>query len=79
MKKFDTLEAILNMAKEDNKGLKMTTTVLNACTINEESRVTFQVDKDVTSSAGLQSVGVAGDYICCAFFISRDELKKYKQ
>lgn len=79
MNQFETLEAILSMAKDDNKGLKMTTTVLNSCTINEESRVTFQVDKDVTSSAGFQSVGIAGDYLCCAFFISRKELRNYKK
>lgn len=78
MKAKSTLERITAMAADDNKGLMMTNTVLNACTIDGVSRVTFQVSQEVTSSAGLQSVGVAGDYICVAFFIDRRELAKYK-
>ena len=73
------LKAICLMAEEDNKGLMMTLKVLNACTKNEVSEVTFQVIKDVVSSAGFQSVGLAGDYMCCAFFINRRELEKYKK
>lgn len=73
-----TLEKITAMAVDDNKGLMMTTTVLNACTKNDISEVTFQVTKEVTQSAGFQSAGVAGDYLCVAFFIKRSELAKYK-
>lgn len=78
MKAKSTLERITAMAADDNKGLMMTATVLNSCTIDDVSRVTFQVSPEVTSSAGLQSVGIPGDYICVAFFIDRKELSKYK-
>lgn len=78
MKPKSTLERITAMAADDNKGLLMTTTVLNSCTIDGVSRVTFQVSPEVTTSAGFQAVGVAGDYICAAFFIDRKELSKYK-
>lgn len=78
MKAKSALEKITAMAADDNKGLIMTGTVLNACTIDDISRVTFQVPQEVTSSAGFQSVGLAGDYICVAFFIDRKELAKYK-
>ena len=78
MKAKSTLERITAMAADDNKGLMMTATVLNSCTIDGVSRVTFQVSPEVTSSAGFQSAGIAGDYICVAFFIDRKELSKYK-
>lgn len=79
MKEVNILEAIKQMAADDNKGLLMTTTVIDAGTKNDVSHVTFKVAKAVTSSAGFQSVGLPGDYMCCAFFIDRDELKKYKK
>lgn len=78
MKAKSTLEKITAMAADDNKGLMMTTTVLNSCTIDGVSRVTFQVSPEVTSSAGFQAAGIAGDHICVAFFIDRKELSKYK-
>lgn len=70
------LKAITYMATTDNKGLQMSTTVLNACTKDEISQVTFQTSREVTSSAGLQAVGLRNDYMCCAFFIKRDELAR---
>jgi hypothetical protein len=79
MKEVNILEAITRMAADDNKGLLITTTVLDAGTVNDISHVTFRVTKAVTGSAGFQSAGIAGDYMCCAFFIDRDELKKYKK
>lgn len=78
MKAKSTLEKITAMAADDNKGLMMTTTVLNASTIDDVSRVTFQTSPEVTTSAGVQAAGVAGDYLCVAFFIDRKELSKYK-
>lgn len=72
----DVLKVITHMASTDNKGLQMTTTVLNACTKNEISQVTFQTSREVTQSAGLQAVGVRNDYMCVAFFIKRAELNK---
>ena len=73
-----TLEAILEMAQDDNKGLMMTTTTLDGGTINGVSHVKFQVTPDVTKSANIQAIGGKGDYMCVAFFIDRNELKKYK-
>lgn len=60
MKAKSTLEKITAMAADDNKGLMMTTTVLNSCTIDGVSRVTFQVSPEVTSSAVFQAAGIAG-------------------
>ena len=78
MNKKSTLERITAMAADGNKGLFMTTIVLNSCTIDYVSKVTFQVSPEVTTSAGFQAAGVPGDYICVAFFIDRKELSKYK-
>ena len=75
----ETLKAICRMAEDDNKGLKMTITVNGVYTQDNISTVTFQVDKDVIASADLQSFGIEGDYMCCAFFIDRKELRKYKK
>ena len=73
------INAICKMAEDDNYGLKMSTKVLNACTNNDISEVTFQVDVDVIDSAFLQSVGLSGEYMCFVFAINRKELKKYKK
>lgn len=78
IEKTNILNRICRMSEDDNQGLQMTTTVLNACKIDGQNRVTFQVSDEVRPSAALQSVGIAGDYICCAFFIKRSELEKYK-
>ncbi len=67
------------MADDDNKGVQMTTTVLNAGTLNGVSEVTFRVTKELTASANMQAVGLNGDYMCLAFFIDRKELEKYNQ
>jgi hypothetical protein len=78
MKADEILKAIYRMAEDDNKGIMMTTTILNACINDDISEVTFQVSEAVASSAKLQSLGIAGEHMCCAFFINRKELKKYK-
>lgn len=40
--------------------------------------VEFGVDESAGSSAELQRIGIPGKHICCAFFIDRKELEKYK-
>ena len=80
VKKSDVkiLKAISSMAEDDNQGLKMSLTILDAGTVDNISKVTFQVEKEIATSAGIQRFGLPSDYMCCAFFISRKELKKYK-
>ena len=78
MNKRTTLEAITAMAADDNKGVSMTATIMNAKTENGISSVEFRVDESVINGASLQALNIPGQYICVAFFIDREELKKYK-
>ena len=51
MDKNKIIQVICKMAEDNNSGLLMTTTVLNAKTINDVSEVDFRVERRVTSSA----------------------------
>jgi len=63
------LDAIKRMAADDNKGLIMTTT--------RGSIVGFGTEKVCGDDAFAQTMGLLGKYMACAFFIDREELKKY--
>ena len=78
METNNILKAILRMSEDDNNGLRMSLKVLDVNTDNGINKVTFQVDDAAALSASLQSKGLSGSDMCCAFFINRKELKKYK-
>ena len=59
------LDAIKRMAADDNKGLRMTTTIVDG------------TEKVCGDYALTQTMGLPGKYMACAFFIDREELKKY--
>ena len=67
------LAAIQQMAMDNNQGLRMTTT--------EDQRgsiVGFGTEKEMSDDAKFQiRTGMPGEYLACAFFIKRSELKKY--
>lgn len=71
------LDAIKRMASDNNKGLRMTTTVVNVKDDPRGSVVGFGTEKDCGDDAKAQTMGLPGKYLACAFFIDREELKKY--
>lgn len=73
-----TLEAIAKMAADDNKGLRMTTTIVNVVSTHYGKEVTFGTDAQSGNSAHLQMMGLPSEDLCVAFFINRKELEKYK-
>ena len=77
MEKKNILTAICRMAEDDNKSLIMSATTLDGGTINGISGVRFRTSQEVTGSAIAQAIGLPSQYLCCAFFIKRSELKKY--
>jgi len=68
------LDAIKRMAADDNKGLIMTTTIVDD---PRGSIVGFGTEKVCGDDAFAQTMGLPGKYMACAFFIDREELKKY--
>ena len=66
------------MSEDDNHGLQMTTTVLGASKSNYIGKVTFQTTTDLADAASRQAMQLPSEYICCAFFIKKSELEKYK-
>ena len=60
------LDAIKKMAADDNKGLRMSTTIVDVKDDPRGSIVGFGTEKDCGDDAK-----------ACAFFIDREELKKY--
>lgn len=74
---YKVLDAIKRMAADDNKGLRMTTTIVNVEDDPRGSIVGFGIEKVCGDDAKAQTMGLPGKYIACAFFIDREELKKY--
>ena len=71
------LDAIKRMAADDNKGLIMTTTIVDVKDDPRGSIVGFGTEKVCGDDAFAQTMGLLGKYMACAFFIDREELKKY--
>lgn len=71
------LDAIKRMAADDNKGLRMTTTIVDVKDDPRGSIVGFGTEKVCGDDAKAQTMGLPGKYMACAFFIDREELNKY--
>ena len=65
------LDAIKRMTADDNKGLRMTTTIVD---VKDDPRGSIV---GCGNDARAQTMGLPGKYMACAFFIDREELKKY--
>jgi hypothetical protein len=75
--KFETLEAISNMAKDNNPGLRMSNTIAEVKKDSRGAIVGFGVEPDIESPAILQKNGLPSSVMCFAFFIDRKELNRY--
>ncbi|MCS2864914.1 hypothetical protein NXW13_13980 [Bacteroides thetaiotaomicron] len=70
------LAAIQQMAMDNNQGLRMTTTLVNVTEDQRGSIVGFGTEKEMSDDAKFQiRTGMPGEYLACAFFIKRSELK----
>lgn len=69
------LDAIKRMAADDNKGLRMTTTIVDVKDDPRGSIVGFGTEKVCGDDAKAQTLGLPSKYMACAFFIDREELK----
>ncbi len=71
------LDAIKRMAADNNKGLRMTTTLVDVKDDQRGSIVGFGTEKKCGDDARLQIMGMPSKYMACAFFIDREELARY--
>ena len=71
------LDAIKKLAADEIKGLRMSTTIVDVKDDPRGSIVGFGTEKDCGDDAKAQTIGLPGKYMTCAFFIDREELKKY--
>ena len=55
----------------------MSTTIVDVKDDTRGSIVGFGTEKDCGDDAKAQTIGLPGKYMACAFFIDREELKKY--
>lgn len=69
------LDAIKRMAADNNKGLRMTTTLVDVKDEPRGSIVGFGTEKVHGDDAKAQTMGLPDKYLACAFFIYREELK----
>lgn len=79
MDKYNTLDSIVKMAKDDNQGIIMSSTITEVRTDARGYIVGFGINKkECADSATLQSMGLPNNHICVAFFIDIKELEKYR-
>ena len=78
MKEFEILDAIARMAKDNNQGVLMSTTIVEAKPDPRGAIVSFGVTKEVGDDAKLQSEALPTKYLTVCFAINRDEYAKYK-
>ncbi len=78
MGKNELLQAIMNMAQDDNKGVAMSIALVNAKKDPRGGIVSFGVEPRFLDDANLQLAGMDNKYMKMCFFIDRDELEKYK-
>ena len=71
------LGAILKMAEEDNKGVQMSTTLLEVKKDPRGAIVSFGVSEECAEESEPQILGLPSKYIACVFFIDRKELRKH--
>lgn len=81
MKNYQIIEAMLVMAKDDNQGVRVSTTVTDVHHVSRGTIVSFGVER---SPAGNEvkaehETGVPGKHMAFALFIDREELKKYEE
>jgi len=77
MEKSKVLEAILEMAKDDNKGLMMSDTVVSASEHPKGGIISFGVPKAIMEDAKLVNPFFTTAYLHVSFAIDRKELKAY--
>lgn len=78
MDKYNTLDSIVKMVKDDNQGIIMSSTIAEVRTDARGYIVGFGVNKkEYADSATLQSMGLPNNHLCVAFFIDIKELEKY--
>lgn len=78
MDKNKLLQAIMNMAQDDNKGVSMSIALVDAKKDPRGGIVSFGVENKFLDDASLQLAGLENKYMKMCFFVDRDELEKYK-
>ncbi len=81
MENWQIIEAMLLMAKDDNQGVRLSTTITDVHHVSRGTIVSFGIERSPTGNAMKteQDTGIAGRYMAFALFIDRQELKKYEE
>lgn len=75
---LNVLKAVIEMAKDDNRGLAMSTTLVSVQDETRGSVIGFGAEHRFGEDVKRQILqGEEGEYFACAFFINRKELLKY--
>lgn len=74
----NVLDIIKKMAEDDNKGLVMSTTVAKVENDPRGAIVGFGVEQSAGNAVRPSVYGLPSRYMAFAFFIDREEYKKYK-
>lgn len=75
---MNVLKAVIEMAKDDNRGLAMSTVLVSVQDEIRGSIIGFGAEHKFGEDVKKQILhGQEGEYFACAFFINRKELLKY--
>ena len=75
---MNVLNAVIEMAKDDNRGLAMSTALVSVQDVIRGSIIGFGAERKFGEDVKKQILhGQEGEYFACAFFINRKEFMKY--
>jgi hypothetical protein len=72
------LEVMDRMVKDDNKGILLSTTIVDVKTVPQGKVVGFGVVEEVGKDAMSQTFGIPGEYMFLCFAVKRSEFEKTK-
>jgi len=67
------------MVKDDNKGIRMSNTIISVSRVPQGSVIGFGVENSIGKDAELQLTGLPGNYMIFCLAVDRTELEKVRK
>ena len=77
-KEISQLSVMDRMVKDNNRGICLSTTIVNAKPVTQGMVVGFGLVDEIGKDAQIQTLGLAGEYMFMCFAVKRSEFEKTK-
>jgi len=76
---ISTLSILDKMSKDDNKGIRMSTTITSVSNVSQGAIIGFGVENFIGDDVKVHLAGLPGEYMVFCMAVSRKELEKTRQ